>query len=193
MNRTDTSLPEYFFHQGTNFHAYDYLGCHLRREESGGTPYVYVFRTWAPNASEVRLVSDFTDWSEGVPLERVSERGVWECEYRSAHSLSGSCYKFRICGENGIHLKGDPYAFASEGGDRGASRIPAEDAYEWQDAEYLDYRRRTVVRGRGNARLFRKKEVKNTLSASDDRLRSAFGSFVRQCLFGRPALCEIMV
>ena len=153
MNRTDTSLPEYFFHQGTNFHAYDYLGCHFRREESGGTPYVYVFRTWAPNASEVRLVSDFTDWSEGVPLERVSERGVWECEYRSAHSLSGSCYKFRICGENGIHLKGDPYAFASEGGDCGASRIPAEDAYEWQDAEYLEYRRRTVVRGRGKEDL----------------------------------------
>ena len=36
-----------------------------------------VFRTWAPRADAIDLVSDFTGWENGIPFERVSENGIW--------------------------------------------------------------------------------------------------------------------
>ena len=41
----NNDLAAYLFHQGTNYHTYEYLGVH-RIEEGGG----FVFRVWAPNA-----------------------------------------------------------------------------------------------------------------------------------------------
>ena len=57
----NNNQAEYLFHQGTNYHAYEYLGCNLTIV---GSKYEYTFRTWAPNADEVYLVADFTDWHE---------------------------------------------------------------------------------------------------------------------------------
>ena len=54
---SNTELGSYLFHQGTNFHAYEYLGCSL---EIKNGKYEYTFRTWAPGAHSVGLVSDFT-------------------------------------------------------------------------------------------------------------------------------------
>ena len=44
------SLADYYFHEGTNFNAYEYLGCILTKLDG---KYVYTFRTWAPNAKKV--------------------------------------------------------------------------------------------------------------------------------------------
>ena len=141
MMKTATDLSEYLFHQGTNYHAYSYLGCH-REETADGVS--YVFRTWAPNAKSVSLVADFTDWQEGIPLSRVSEKGVYECRFATHGSLAGQKYKFLIHSENGDFMKGDPYAFASEGGAGGASLVTDETPYPWGDAAFLEYRRATV-------------------------------------------------
>ena len=45
------------FYEGNEFEAYEYLGAHLIGE---GT----VFRTYAPNASKVAVIGDFSDWKE---------------------------------------------------------------------------------------------------------------------------------
>ena len=73
INTTD--LPSYLFHQGTNYRAYEYLGCHEHKIDG---KYQYTFRVWAPNADSVRLVSDFTSWDIGEALSRVTDAGVWE-------------------------------------------------------------------------------------------------------------------
>lgn len=144
MNRADTAFSEYLFHEGTNFHAYRYLGAH--RENDGG----YTFRTWAPNARAVALVGDMTAWEREIPFTRESERGIFSLSLPAGQAADGQKYKLAITGADGLsRLKGDPYAFASEGGAGGAS-ILFESDYEWEDALYLENRRRTVrVRGEG--------------------------------------------
>ena len=63
----ENEVAVYLFHQGTNFRAYEYMGCHpLGKDRT-------VFRTWAPRADAIDLVSDFTGWENGIPFERVSE------------------------------------------------------------------------------------------------------------------------
>ena len=89
----------YLFHQGTNYTAYDYLGCHREETETG---YRTVFRTWAPNAKQLSLVSDFTDWETGSPMTRVSDDGIWEIAVKSDEPLDVSFYKFAVTGQDGV-------------------------------------------------------------------------------------------
>ena len=106
------SLPIYLFHQGTNFRAYDFLGVH--REEDDGK-IKYYFRVWAPNAKNVSLCSSFTDWEDGLSMQRVNKEGIWELLIESDKPLEGEFYKYRVVGKNGqAHMKADPYAFESE-------------------------------------------------------------------------------
>lgn len=150
MNRMDHALSEYLFHQGTNFHAYAYLGCHASCVADG---WEYVFRTWAPNAAGVAVVGDFTDaWQGAIPLERVSEKGIWQGRYRSPVSLAGQKYKFRITAQDGtVRLKGDPYAFSSEGGSGGASLVCHESKFVFSDGEWMEGRHTAL--GNGNMDL----------------------------------------
>ena len=115
----NTQEAEYYFHQGTNFHSYDYLGASKTVEDK---EYKYTFRVWAPNAYNVALVSDFSGWDTPIFMNK-RKSGVWEVEYLSKEALEGNSYKFRIEGKNGIHYKGDPYARYSKGGADGASVI----------------------------------------------------------------------
>ncbi|MBR0121415.1 MAG: 1,4-alpha-glucan branching enzyme, partial [Clostridia bacterium] len=70
-------LAPYYFHQGTNYEAYKYLGCHL--EENDGR-LTYIFRTWAPNAARVSVIADFNSWNSW-DMQRVTEGGIWELKY----------------------------------------------------------------------------------------------------------------
>jgi len=56
----------YQFDHGWEAYSYTYLGAH--RTERG-----FVFRTYAPKAQGVSLISSFTGWSE-MPMNRVNER-----------------------------------------------------------------------------------------------------------------------
>ena len=134
-------LAGYYFHQGTNFTAYSYLGCNLTKENG---KYIYSFRTWAPNASGVSLVSDFTDWEKGKALERITEGGVWETIIISDESLQKKAYKFRISGAKGTVCKGDPYARMSRGGDDGASLVFVSDSFKWGDKAWLKRRAKSI-------------------------------------------------
>ena len=140
--RNDTSLDSYYFHQGTNFEAYKFLGCNLEIVEG---KYRYSFRTWAPNAHSVGLVSDFTGWDAAVPLSRVTDKGVWELIYESDRSLEKQAYKFRITSSAGSVDKGDPYARFSKGKADGASLIYTSSDFKWTDSSWLRKRSSTIT------------------------------------------------
>lgn len=142
----NNNLAGYYFHQGTNFNAYRYLGCHLTRR---GKKFVYTFRTWAPNATAVGLISDFTDWSTPIMMRKVTEKGVWELVYTSDISLEKRAYKYKIYSKNGIVNKGDPYALFSRGLDDGASLIFTS-SFKWQDQAWRRHRKKVIREIDGN-------------------------------------------
>ena len=100
---TQKDIAAYLFHEGTNYNAHDYMGVH---RESGG----YVFRVWAPNADRVFLVGDFNEWSEDIPLHKVTLGGVWETAVFSKKISVGDKYKFKIYNGARVLYKADPYA-----------------------------------------------------------------------------------
>jgi 1,4-alpha-glucan branching enzyme len=141
MIREENDISAYLFHQGTNFTAYRYLGCH---ETMKNGKYAYTFRTWAPSADSVSLVGDFCGWNSPIPMLRKTERGIFECTIESDISLQGACYKYRIMRGDRVYLKGDPYAQFSKGMDDGASIIFSS-SYEFSDAMYMSYRKKHVA------------------------------------------------
>jgi len=146
MKKTN-DLAGYYFHQGTNFDSYKYLGCTLKREDDR---YEYVFRVWAPNALSVGLVSDFSGWDNPYPMTRITDGGVFECTYVSEVSLDREPYKFRITAKDGRSFdKADPYAAFSRGGADGASLIFANNAFVWSDDKWMEHRRRSILCGNG--------------------------------------------
>lgn len=146
MAKSTHDAAPYYFHEGTNYHAYRYLGCQLTRK---GKNYRYTFRTWAPNAAAVAVVGDFCDWSEGIAMQRVTPGGVWELVYLSPASIEGQPYKFRILTAAGeVRLKGDPYARFSRGSDDGASIVCHSSDYTWRDGKWLAHRRRVISTGK---------------------------------------------
>lgn len=137
-NFTSTS-----FHKGTDYKVYEYLGVTLSKDND---KFIYTFRTWAPSAVAVRLISDFVGWETPIPLKRVTKEGIWELIYCSDTSLEGMAYKFRITSSSGIYDKGDPFARYSKGGRDGSSIIYTENTFVWGDKLWLDGRRRSIKR-----------------------------------------------
>ena len=137
----DKNLASYYFHQGTNFTAYKYLGCNLISSDDTRT---YSFRTWAPGASAVNLLCDRLGWDVPAAMTRVTDNGVWEVLVTVPYSLEGAVYKYEIHSESGVKLKGDPYARFSKGYADGASIVFTGDDFKWNDANWLKYRKKNV-------------------------------------------------
>ncbi len=129
------SKAEYFFHQGTNSHAYDYLGAHARPDGS------VVFRVWAPHAREVSVTGDFNDWdTQACFMRRVTDGGVFEAVVPNVKIYDS--YKYYIRGADGIgRFKADPYAFHAQTRPETASKYVDISDYAWQDAAWLESRR----------------------------------------------------
>ena len=138
--RNANDMGAYLFHQGTNYFAYDYLGCH---ESIIDGKYIYTFRVWAPNAERVELVADFTAWDNGVELKKITT-GIWEAELQSNISLVGKYYKYKITNHGISHYKADPYAFHSQTNSKTASIVASLDGFEWNDEKWLKYRKSTM-------------------------------------------------
>lgn len=128
--KKDNNLPAYFFHQGTNYRAYEYMGVH---KEDGH----FVFRVWAPNANAVYVVGDFNSWGEDMPMYRVTDAGIWEYVDENDRVSVGSVYKYKIWSWGNARYKADPYGAYCE-------KIPAtasivyESNYEWGDSAWRD-------------------------------------------------------
>ena len=133
-----SSLALYYFREGTNFYAYQYLGCNLQIKEG---LYNYSFRLWAPNADTVELISDFLGWDNPTSLFRIADTGVWEYVYVSQERIEKRAYKFRVTRGKCTVNKGDPYARFSRGRDDGASLV-FNSEFIWSDSNWLSYRKR---------------------------------------------------
>ena len=130
-SRVLAELPVYLFHQGTNYRAYEYLGCHFDMKSGKA-----VFRTWAPGARAISLVGDFNNWNENVtPMTRISDGGVWEVVVTGVEQYQR--YKFLIEAQRNTKLlKSDPFAFHSETDGGTASIVYDLNGYEWGDSEW---------------------------------------------------------
>ena len=50
-------MDQYLFHQGTHYHAYEFLGAHVLDDNR------MRFITWAPNAHHVQLMCNYNHFS----------------------------------------------------------------------------------------------------------------------------------
>ena len=138
MNAEDKEydlLPQFLFHQGTNYKSYDFMGCNI---EDGKI----IFRVWAPNADKVSLVGDEFSWDEGILMERVTDKGIWELKLDFSPKMTGSFYKYKIENKGRVYMKADPYAFMNETLGKTASIIYDIKGFEWEDENWLKYRKK---------------------------------------------------
>ena len=73
--------------------ASGYLYYGLQRTDSG-----WVFREWAPNATEIFLIGDFSGWNEDerFKLKRINDAGDWELRIPLGMIGHGQHYKMRV-------------------------------------------------------------------------------------------------
>jgi len=125
--------------EGRHHDLWKQLGANYRNHEGTlGT----AFAVWAPNAKAVRVVGDWNLWDGRLhPMRALGGSGVWELFIPGVEP--GSRYKFEIKTPAGLlTLKADPMAFATEV-QPGTASIVCASSHEWQDAAWLDRRRRT--------------------------------------------------
>lgn len=79
--------------------AHEYFGLHFRDGE-------WIFREWAPNAAEIYLIGDFSDWrqEQAYRLRRINSHGVWELKMPGKDLEHGMHYRLLVhwhgdCGE----------------------------------------------------------------------------------------------
>lgn len=137
---------EYLFFKGEDTRAYEYFGVSLDKR---GDEFIYTFRVFAGRAEEVRLISDFTNWEEGLIMDKECEGGIFSVEVVTEKTLEGSLYKYLIKNGDKILKKGDPYARRSLGFDDGASVISLDDSFKFTDSGYLRERKRKFGKKRG--------------------------------------------
>ena len=132
---TPQDMAAYLFHQGTNFHAYEYLGMHIEGETA-------TFRVWAPNADYVSVCGDFNFWNRDAdPMTRTTEGGVWELKIPTSRIEMGQCYKYCIRNKGRELLKADPYGFSMQRPPETASLICDISGYTWRDEGWMSYRK----------------------------------------------------
>lgn len=76
--------------------GYEYYGLHKQKRG-------WVFREWAPNATEIYLVGDFNDWKENdkFKAKRIKDTGNWELKIPEKSIKHGDLYKMHVYWEDG--------------------------------------------------------------------------------------------
>ncbi len=84
--------------------AYNYFGLH--RTDTG-----WVFREWAPNATSITLVGDFSGWKEYRKYAlKPKANSVWEIKLKKDDLHHGDLYKMIVCWEGGCGERIPAYA-----------------------------------------------------------------------------------
>jgi 1,4-alpha-glucan branching enzyme len=128
----------HLFAEGKHWNIYRVLGAH--RIQVDGVHGVR-FAVWAPSAERVSVVGDFNNWDGRCHAMQVRGRsGVWEL-FMPGLGI-GQPYKYEIRTRNNgdILLKTDPYGQHFEMRPATASRVPAQQPYQWQDAAWMQQR-----------------------------------------------------
>ena len=119
------------FYTGKVFNAYEFLGAHL-------SPNGTVFRTYAPNASKVSLIGEFSCWKE-LPMNSIADGKFYELNLPEA--TEGMRYKYRIYDSKGNFTDHcDPYGFGMELRPGTCSVIRSISRYHFSDTEWLSRR-----------------------------------------------------
>mgnify|MGYP003296582367 FL=1 len=123
----------YFFHQGTNYYSYKFMGAHI---ENDGV----MFRVWAPKAKKISVIGDFNHWDRSShPMKKISEQGIWELFIPQLQEFSA--YKYAILNsKNRWTEKSDPYAFHSEVRPNTASKVFNLEGYQFNDQKWMKKR-----------------------------------------------------
>ena len=126
-------LPLYLFHEGTNFHSYDYFGSHIVKK---GKTLTVVFRVWAPNAHSVSVVGDFNNWDVNADkMQRLSsDPTVWEAVVEGVKPFDN--YKYAVMHRGNVVFKADPYSCHNETPPETASKVYDLGGYAWRAKEY---------------------------------------------------------
>ncbi|MGL5354028.1 MAG: 1,4-alpha-glucan branching protein GlgB, partial [Clostridium sp.] len=139
-----SNLDMYLFHEGKNYYSYKFMGSHYTIEN--GVEGVR-FTTWAPNASCVHVIGDFSNFESRheYKMKKISNMGLWST---FISGIDVDCkYKYSITNKWGNQTvnKADPYAIASELRPNTASKVIKTDNYEWKDFEWINKRNRMNV------------------------------------------------
>ncbi len=127
-------LDEYLLAEGTHRRLWRVLGAHPSTVD--GVDGVK-FAVWAPNASAVSVVGDFSLWAaDAYPMTPQGSTGVWQAFVPGIGE--GAAYKYEIRDRDGVTLpqKADPVGFGSEHPPATASIVRQLGTYAWQDEDW---------------------------------------------------------
>ncbi len=129
MSRGFDADDAWHFAAGTHLRLWDVMGSIPGDAET-------TFRVWAPNASEVSVVSARNAWRAGVDVLDPDMSGVWRRTF-PGYGV-GDVYKYAITSGNGVRTvpKADPFAHYAQLPPETASIIAAP-THEWGDADWM--------------------------------------------------------
>ncbi len=137
-------MDVYLLAEGRHLRLYEQLGAHPAEMDGVlGTR----FAVWAPNARRASVVGPFNNWDG----RRHAMRKRIECgcfELFVPNLQKGELYKFELVGPRGemLPLKADPVGFRAEHPPANASVVHGLVRHEWQDAAWLEARKRAQER-----------------------------------------------
>ncbi len=124
---------------GMEHKLYGRLGAHV--ETRDGVSGVR-FAVWAPNATEVCVLTDGNGWQHGHDWLNSSDSGVWSGFIPGAGP--GTTYKYSVRTQSGELLtKADPLAFYCELSPKTASIVHDLNQYQWADGDWMAQRAQT--------------------------------------------------
>ena len=118
--------------------GYDYYGLHKVR---GG----WVFREWAPNATDIYLVGDFNDWKEkeDYRCKRVKGTGNWELKLPTKAMKHGDLFKMHVKWNGGEGERIPAWATRVVQDDRTkifSAQVWAPKKYHWKEDKFIPSR-----------------------------------------------------
>ena len=127
----EKSKEIYLFQQGTDYHAYNLMGCHPEKDGAW-------FRVWAPNAKEISVIGDFNAWDPSQSkMKKIENSGIWEVFVSNTKLFDN--YKYQVTtADDKILIKADPYAVHSETEWGTASKVYDLGEYDWTDKKYYE-------------------------------------------------------
>ena len=118
--------------------GYDYYGLHKVR---GG----WVFREWAPNATDIYLVGDFNDWKEkeDYRCKRVKGTGNWELKLPTKAMRHGDLFKMHVKWNGGEGERIPAWATRVVQDDKTkifSAQVWAPKKYHWKEDKFIPSR-----------------------------------------------------
>lgn len=131
---SDFEVDEFLLGRSSSLHTI--MGAHLLRDKKGIVT-ATEFTVYAPNAREVRLVSDFNGY-EGWKhvLTKIHHQGFFRIEIPGNYEWA--TYKYEIHTESGrVLYKADPFGFFAEVRPQTASKVCELDGFTWHDENWM--------------------------------------------------------